>query len=92
MQHFVLVLLFSLFQGYTSSSKVNYNHNFRNLGYKIIIFKKKECPKTIEYIKDKCQIYYEKLIVSISESMIEYEKLSNDEKEVLDLIISIIFN
>jgi len=75
-----------------SCPKINYNHNFRNLGYKIIILKEKKIPKTIEYIKDICQIHYEKFIVSISESMIEYEKLSLEEKEFIDLIVSTVFN
>ena len=90
-----LVLLFALLTSYSYASKpfsnINYNHGFRNLGYKIIILKRKECPKLIDIIKIKTQILYDKTIAKIGEYMCEYENLSPDDKAFIDLIISSIF-
>ena len=91
-----LVLLFALLSNYAfASSKpfsnINYNHNIRNLGYKIIILKRKECPKLIDIIKIKTQILYDKTIAKIGEYMCEYENLSPDDKAFIEFIISSIF-
>ena len=90
-----LILLFTLFQSLiasNSSPKMNYNHSIRNLGFKAIILKEKKYPRLVEYIKDKYKIYYNKSLATIGETIIEYENLSYEEKEFIDLIISTIFN
>jgi len=74
---------------YSSSSQMDYNHGIRNLGFKIIIFKEKKYPKLVDYIKNRYQIYYEKAIATISESVSEYENLSYEEKLIIDFILSI---
>jgi hypothetical protein len=74
---------------YSSTSQMNYNHNIRNLGFKIIIFKEKKYPKLVDYIKSKCQIYYEKTIATIGEGLSEYENLSYEDKLIIDFILSI---
>jgi signal recognition particle subunit SEC65 len=68
---------------------MDYNHGIRNLGFKIIIFKEKKYPKLVDYIKNRYQIYYEKTIATISESVSEYENLSYEEKIIIDFILSI---
>lgn len=94
--HFIqLILLFTLFQclfASNNSPRMNYNHGIRNLSYKVIIFKEKKYPKLVEFIKNKYKMYYDKSIVTIGESIIEYENLSHEEKEIIDLLISTIFN
>ena len=95
MKIFNLVLLFNLFQvliASNSSPRMNYNHGIRNLGFKVVIFKEKKYPRIIEYIKGKYQIYYEKTIASIAEGLIEYENLKYEDKEIIDLMISILFS
>ena len=74
---------------YSSSSQMNYNHNIRNLGFKIIIFKEKKYPKLVDYVKSKYQIYYEKAIATIGEGLSEYENLSYEDKLIIDFILSI---
>jgi ribonucleotide reductase beta subunit family protein with ferritin-like domain len=71
---------------------MNYNHGIRNLGYKVIIFKEKTYPKLVELIKNKYKMYYDKSMVTIGETIVEYENLSHEEKEFIDLILSTIFN
>jgi len=91
-----LVLLFALLSSYSYAShkpfsNINYNHGFRNLGYKIIILKRKECPKLIDIIKIKIQILYDKTIATIGDYMCDYESLSPDDKAFIEFIISSIF-
>jgi signal recognition particle subunit SEC65 len=94
--HFIyLILLFSLFQGLIASNnspRMNYNHGIRNFGFKVVIFKEKKYPRLVEYIKQKYKIYYNKSMATIGESIIEYENLSHEEKELIDLILSSVFN
>ena len=95
MQLFNLVLLFTLFQAIfasNSSRRINYNHSLRNLGLKVVILKEKEYPKLMQFIRKKYKLYYEKAIATIGEGIIEYEKLSYEDKEIIDLIISSVFN
>jgi hypothetical protein len=89
---YLALLWFGLFQSTimcTSSSQMKCNHNFRNLGLKFIIFKKKKYPMLIDYINTKNQIYYEKLVAFISERVSEYENLAYEDKIMIDFILSI---
>jgi len=91
MQIFNLALLFTLFQEVLTSktyARINYNHCIRNLGFKVVIFKKKRYPLMKEYIKYKYKVYNEKIMASITEGVTEYENLSDEEKKILDLMIS----
>ena len=95
MYFFNLVLLFNVFQALiasNSSPRMNYTHGIRNLGFKAIIFKEKKYPKIAEYIKQQYQLYYNKSMVAVGERIIEYENLSHEEKEFIELILSSIFN
>jgi hypothetical protein len=94
--HFIyLILLFSLFQGLIASNnspRMNYNHGIRNFGFKVVIFKEKKYPMLVEFIKNKYKIYYDKTIATIGETIIEYESLSYEEKEIIELLLSSVFN
>jgi len=95
MQFFNLLLLFNLFRviiASNSSPRMKYEHGIRNLGFKVIIFKEKKYPRITNFIKDKYQIIYEKFIASIAEGVVEYDNLSIDEKEMIDLMISNVFS
>jgi hypothetical protein len=91
MQLFNIVLLFSLLQAVIASNsirQINYNHGLRNLKFKFVILKDKEYPKLIKYIKNKYKLFYEKAIATIGEGMMEYENLSYEDKEIIDLLIA----
>jgi hypothetical protein len=66
---------------------MQYNY-IKKLKYKYIIFKKKEYPKILDNLKNRYQIYYGKSINVISEFLNEYDKLSSEDKVILDFIIS----
>jgi len=88
-----LVLLFALLTNcaYASSkplSNLNYNHNIRNLGFRIIILKKKEFPTLLDNIKTKTQNLYEKITTIIGDYLCEYENLSPQDKSIIEFIIS----
>jgi hypothetical protein len=82
-----LLNLFSYINASSSSSNMNF-HGLRKLGFKYIIFKKKEYPKMLDSLRNQYQIYYEKSIGIISDCMCEYDKLSNEDKIIIDFIIS----
>ena len=88
-----LVLLFALLSNYAyASSKpfsnMNYNHGIRNLGFRVIIFKKKEYPKLMDTIKTKTHDFYEKIITIIGDYLCEYENLPPEDKAIIEFIIS----
>jgi hypothetical protein len=85
-----LVALFTCAFAASSSNGMSSNHTIRNLGFKLIIFKKKEYPKLLENIKHSYKMYYEKSLATMSEYMNEYEKLSSEDKAIVDFIISTI--
>lgn len=82
-----LINLFSFIFASSSSSNMNF-HNMKKLGFKFIIFKKKEYPKIVNNLKNQIQIYYEKSIGILSECLCEYDKLSNEDKIIIDFIFS----
>lgn len=85
----VILLLNIFYCIYASSSSSNINLNrIRNLGFKFIIFKKKEYPKILTRLKNQSQIYYEKSISIISECFCEYDALSSEDKIIIDFIFS----
>ena len=95
MRFFNFILLFNLFQALiasNSSPRMNYTHGIRNFGFKAIIFKEKKYPKIAEYIKQQYKNYYDRYMVAVGERIIEYENLSHEEKELIELILSSIFN
>ena len=88
-----LIVLFTLFSMTMSAlsgpSKWN-NHKIRNTSFKLIIFKEKKVPKLLHYIKKKYDNYYNKVLVTISDNITEYENLSSDDKQLIDFILSLI--
>jgi len=68
------------------------NHKFRKTGLKLIIFKEKKIPKLLDLIKKQYKIYYDLTMVKISDGILEYDKLSYEDKEMIDYIISTILS
>lgn len=89
---FNLILLFSMFNLIlSSSSSPNWrnNHRIRNMSLKVIIFKEKKAPKLLNYFNEQYQKIYDKALVTIVDSINEYENLSNDDKYLIDFVFSI---
>jgi len=87
MQVFNLIILFTLFQSLLASTC---SPRIQRVRFRAIIFKEKKYPRIVEYVKNKYQIYFEKALVYIGEAATEYENLSYEEKEIIDLMISTI--
>jgi hypothetical protein len=65
--------------------------NLKKIGYRIIILTKKETPKLLNIFKKQFKNYYDKTIVIVSESLIEYENMSYEDKQIIEFITSFIF-
>lgn len=67
--------------------KLNYNR----FTLRCIIFKEKKLTKIIKKIKHYVEIYHNKSIVSIAEGVTTYSDLSEDEKTLIETIISLCY-
>ena len=85
-----LILLFSLFPLTFGISLNNNNNNVRNFMLKTVIYKKKTIPKLLNGIKNTCKIYYTKSIEVFIDCLNEYDKLSYEDKQIIDFILSTI--
>jgi hypothetical protein len=70
---------------------INTNHRLRNTGLRFLIFSKKNTPNILEDVKDFYTIYYNKAIVTISERLIEYNSLSEEDRTLIENIISLCY-
>jgi len=88
----ILLQLLYFIKATSNSFKNNFNNNIviRNASFKAIIFKEKKIPKIINYFKNKYQIFYNKAIIKIYEGANEYENLSDEDKQLLDFIFSLV--
>lgn len=84
-----LSILFNLFTFASSSCNINYRYG-QKLKIKFIIFKEKKYPKLINDVKTSCKLYYEKSIGIMSDYMNEYDKISDEDKAIIEFIISTI--
>jgi hypothetical protein len=82
-------LVCSLFNSVVLSKSLT--PNFKKIGYRIIILTKKDTPKFLNVFKKQFKNYYDKTIVIISESLIEYENISYEDKQIIEFITSFIF-
>ena len=89
---FNLILLFSMFNlilASSSSSNWRNSHKIRNLSFKIVILKEKKVPKFLNYFNEQYQKIYDKVFVTMVESINEYENLSHDDKYLIDFIFGV---
>jgi hypothetical protein len=66
----------------------NNNHSLRNIFLRTIIFKEKSLPKTCNKMKQFFKKCYNKSIDILRENIIEYNNLSEEDKFLMDFIIS----
>jgi hypothetical protein len=85
-----IILLFNFIVTALSVCNINSNCSLRFVGIKMIILNKinNNYPKIVDSIKKQYKKCYEKSIGIISNIIIEYDKISDDDKKVLDLMIS----
>ena len=87
----VIILILSIIYKLYSMD-LNYNkYKLKNLGLRFIVFKKKSSPiilKKLKYFYEKC---YNKSISSLGEGLIEYNNLSEDDKMIIETILSLCY-
>ena len=94
MNYIYLILLFALFQ---EASTINSSRNFKSvqkLRLRLFILKKNIIPKLQNYIENLKETYenlYEKIIFIYSESMIKYENMNYEDKQIIEFIMSSLF-
>ena len=68
-----------------------YNNRLRNFGLRIIVFKEKKLSKILKEIKYLTYIYYNKAIVCTADGINIYNDLSDDDKTLIETIISLCY-
>jgi len=69
----------------------NFNHNLNRLALRYVIFKEKKVAKILRLLKHKFDIYHNKSIVSVAEGIIAFQELSEDEKTLIEVVISLCY-
>jgi hypothetical protein len=64
---------------------------FRNNSLKFILFKDKNNIKLLKKLKNYYELYYNKSIAKISEGIYEYNALSEDQKTIIETVISLCY-
>lgn len=89
---FFLINLFNLLNNIVNGVNNVYNNNrLRNFGLRIIVFKEKKLSKILKEIKNLTDIYYNKAIVCTAEGINTYNELSDDDKTLIETIISLCY-
>jgi len=97
---FILVIIINIMSLY--SSKTWYNKimadrvaldrvSLERIPIKYIIFKEKTLKKFLKSMKNKYDIYHNKSIASIAEGIISYNELSEDQKTLIEVVISLCY-
>jgi hypothetical protein len=87
---FVLVSILPVY-GSLNFNVINTNYRLRNTGLRLLILAKKNTPKLLQDVKDFYSICYNKAIVTISEKLIEYNSLSEEDRTLIENIISLCY-
>ena len=69
----------------------NFNHNLNRLALRCVIFKEKKLIKIMKILKNNLDIYHNKSIVCVAEGIISYNDLSEDEKTLIEAVISLCY-
>jgi hypothetical protein len=87
---FNLLLLLNIFYLLKNSVSTNLSGHcrIRNLALRMIVFKEKKLSKILLRLKNLSNIYYNKAIVSTAEGIIKYNDLPDDDKTIIEAIIS----
>jgi hypothetical protein len=94
MNYIYFIIIFALFQDVLSINNSKQFNTIEKLGLRLIIFKRKTYPKLISYannLKEKYDNLYDKFILIYTESMIKYENMSYEDKQIIEFIMSSLF-
>ena len=67
----------------------NFNHSLKRFALRYVIFKEKKVAKILKNIIHKIEINYNKSFASLAEGVSIYTELSEDEKILIETIISL---
>ena len=93
MKNIVILLVFLIAVNGALGKSLYYNlHlNLNRMTLRYIIFKEKKLTKIIKNIINNLQHYHNKSIASVAEGVTSYHELSEDEKTLIETIISLGF-
>jgi hypothetical protein len=86
-----IVLLFNFIATALSVCHINSKYNMRVIGIKMVLLNrlnKNSYLTLVDNIKTQYKKYHEKSIGIITNIMLEYDKVSDDDKKMLELMIS----
>jgi hypothetical protein len=89
-QFFKILLLLNLINLITIYG-VYSNYKLRNIALRFIAFKEKKLGKVFKSLKNLSKIYYDKLIVCTAEGINNYNELSDEDKTIIETIISLYY-
>ena len=88
----ILLIIFNAISvSLTKNMFHNLNFNLNRLTLKYIIFKEKKLAKIIKNVANNFDIYHNKSIVCLAEGINSYNELSEDEKTLIEVIISLCY-
>ena len=87
----ILTLLLISILNNVSSTTSNYGIRFKNGYLKLILLSDKRNIKIFKGFKHFYKICYEKSVASIGQGICDYNKLSEDDKQIIETIISLCY-
>ena len=91
MNVFILTILLVSFLNNVSSISSNYGNRFKNYYLKIVLFSDKRNIKIFKEFKNFYKICYNKSIVSIGQGISDFNNLTEEEKQIIETIISLCY-
>ena len=91
MNIFILTIVLISFLNNVQSITSNYGTRFKNGYLKLVLLSDKRNIKIFKEFKHFYKICYEKSIASIGQGMCDYNKLTEDEKTIIETIISLCY-
>lgn len=73
------------------SQNYNLKKKFNRFALRYVIFKEKKLAKLLKSIINKVEIYHNKSIISVSQGIITYNELSEDNKTIIETVISLCY-
>lgn len=86
----ILILLLNIIACASSKFPCN-NYTLSRLSLRYIVFKEKTMAKILKKIVNKIHFYHTKTIVTVAEGVTTFNELSEDEKTLIETIISLCY-
>jgi hypothetical protein len=86
----ILLNIFYLFQK-SISNNLSGHYRIRNFVLRMIVFKEKKMTKFFTGIKNISDMYYNKVIVTTGEGINKYNELTEEQKTIIEAIISLYY-